>query len=420
MAPAAPEAARSPAALSSDAEELLLGGPALDLDLDSPISSGADPYRPAPAQADRGRFDLDSSLPAGLAGITVAPEGRANWPTGITPPRERMTFDLNELRALADFGEPSSLGPLNAIYALRVAFRRRALRHALRELDAELASAEQARNSELADLALLLRSELEASEAFRRLLSPLAGLETTALEQRGAVEQKSAEELAELASIDAEARPINQALAADQAAEGELAAILVEREISVQRAEARYKRNQLEIRGLQGAPGEAAPSDAAERLGHLQAQSELLQAELDKAKRLFEASRAEREFRKRAIREATFRLGELERRRQRVRAGYRKELDSHRQRRDESERRYVAALADVGRGVLATRGGVSVDPARLEALRKADARVLALAGDSERHLRALDACDTEKLSSGYAWWAGLCAALVAFITYKCL
>lgn len=385
----------------------------LELDLGSPISSGTGHGSPAYEVSGRTGFELDSKLPE-LDKVTVAPAGRANWPSGVTPARERLEFDLNEVRELAAYGEPSSLGPLNAFYALRVALQRRRLKRELRGSEAELAVAETTRDDELADLALRVRSAIEHSETFQRLLAPLAEVESVGQEHAQVLKATELEQNAELRLLDAEIATIAQGLEQETRALSELSPLLAERERAMERLEARQKRGLIELRALEQ---RSLPESEAERAKIEQAQQALL-PELETASLAYRATRDEHAVRSQNQRDARYRIGEIERKKRDVSARFQKRLHGDDKGRRATELRRKALLADVGRAVLASRGGVDVDPSALEKLRSSDAQVENALRASELRLRALDACDADKLRTGNSWIFGVIALLVAFACYR--
>ncbi|MGC4090679.1 MAG: hypothetical protein QM756_22955 [Polyangiaceae bacterium] len=415
LAAVRPESVERPSALAEAPKDLFseLPGPALDLDLGMPISSALESGERPHEVAGRAGFALESKLPE-LRGITVAPEGRANWPSGVTPSRQPLEFDWNQVRALADYGEPSSLGPMNVFYALRVASQQRRLKRELRRYEAELAIAEAARDDRLAELGHSVRAEIEHSETYQRLLQPLRDVETSGSEQRQVVQAGEAEQNAELRTLDAEIAVIQQEVERDAHALAELQKICDAREQALLRLEARHKRAFIELRALEQ---RGAPASEGERVVREQ---RALEPELEAARSAFQATHAEREARSAAMRDARYRIGEVERKKRDVHARFQKRFDSGGGERKETELRRRQILAELGRAVLAARGGVPVDPARLEALRSSDAQVAKALNASELRLRALDACDRDKLSQGYSWLLGIASALVALGCYRLL
>ncbi|HEY8943286.1 MAG TPA: hypothetical protein VIM73_03440 [Polyangiaceae bacterium] len=77
-----------------------------------------------------------------------------------------------------------------------------------------------------------------------------------------------------------------------------------------------------------------------------------------------------------------------------------------------------AALVNIARSVLATRGTIRVDADLLAAIRTADADANELIKQSELHLRALDACDAERVRQGQLLLVAAVLASLAFVAWK--
>lgn len=80
----------------------------------------------------------------------------------------------------------------------------------------------------------------------------------------------------------------------------------------------------------------------------------------------------------------------------------------------EKEQQPSAALLDLGRAVLRLRGEIPIDSKALEPILRADAEVTKLLVGSELHLRALDACDPEKLRQGQIGWVVVGLGVLTF------
>lgn len=409
-----------------NAFEAEVGFVALDLELDGPISlTTSTAHFVSGAQFSDDGFELDSVQAPPLPGLTVAPEGRANWPTGVTPSRETLALDLLEVRLLADYGATPAFGPLAVVYALRVALRQRALAARLRDLEKQLLLAERARDTLLAALAERALPELERSEAFRRVLEPLSEVQSLTNERGRALSATSAEHAAELGRLDAEISTESAELARERAASAELAGLLAAREHTFQRVEARHKRCFIEMRAIEqqaaqrvGPAGGEMPAELFAKLAPLQAQVEALRPELEQARTAYESTRAELELRGRQQKQREQKALDLERKKRQVGERYRPVLSARQQGLGEAAAHRRNLLADVGRSVLATRGGVSVDEPTLEGLRQADSQVSALVKQSELHLRALDASDRDKVKSGFTWLALAAVALCAYVASR--
>lgn len=398
----------------------------LDLELEAPISRAPVPgriERELPL-ADDG-FELDSVRAPPLQGLVVAPEGRANWPSGETPSREQLLLDPVEIRLLADYGTPSTIGPLQALYAVRVTVRKQALKTQLRRVERELAAVETARDARLAALAERLLPELSQSEAFRRVLAPLSEVDTLANERGRALSATNAEQATELERLDAELAAIRNELESERAAKTKLAQALEAREVAFRRVEARHKRCFIEMRGIEqqaaqrlGPEGGEMPPDLFALLKPLKAQAEALRPELEQTRAAFDAAQREDEASGRKVRELERRASEVERKKGQLGERFRRQLEVRKEGVGEAKAQRQKLLADVGRAVLASRGGVSVDENTLENLRQAEASVLELVKKSELYVHALDACDNDKVKSGVAWILGACALVAAYVAYR--
>lgn len=388
----------------------LPAGPVLDLDLGSPISSARYADAPAHEVAGRAGFEVDSQLPA-LAGITVAPEGRANWPSGVSEDRAELQFDRKLVLEHARFGTPFSLGLLNVIYVLRVFLQRRRLRRELLRCEAELGEAEASRDELLAELAEDKRAELEQSEAFQRLLAPLGEVDSEHRKRNQREQANIADHDAELRRLDAELSLLQPRLEAERRARSELLTVKAQREQNLQRLEARSKRAAIELRAF-------AQSGQAEQEARMRAQQQALEPEIAAARAAFEATQAEHDVRARAERDLNYQIGEIERKKRDTRARFQKQTHLDRKSAGSSQARRTRMLADVGRAVLAARGGVKVEARVLERLREADASVAKAVRASELCVRAFDACERDKLAAGSSWLLGIVSALIAIVCYR--
>jgi hypothetical protein len=419
--------ARATAPLADELSDLALTGPSsLDLELEAPISrAGAAAGIVTGAQFAEDGFELEPVRARTQAPLVVAAEGRANWPMGVTPARESLVLDPVEVRVLADFGAPPAISPLNAVYAVRVMLRKNALKAGLRRAERELAEAEATRDARLAELAEQKLPELSKSDTFRRALQPLADIDTRANDRTRALAAANDEQSAGIGQLDAEVAAIQRDLETEHAARAKLATELAACEQSFRRVEARHKRCFIEMRAIEqqaaqrlGPAGGEMPADLFEKLAPLKAQAEALRPELEQARAAYEAAKRQDEAHARAIKGHESRKAEFERKKSQLGDRFRRQLDTRQQGVGEVTAQRRAALADIGRLVLAARGGVSVDEGTLERLRESDATVLELARKSELHLHALDACDNDQVKSGLAWILAVFALIVALVVYR--
>lgn len=375
-----------------------------DLAGDLPLELGAEP-------------DTHSGSPV-ARGVTET--GRA-WPTGSSPDRGQLGFEPLELATLAAYGAAPASLHLSPLYTWRVLSAQRALRARLVTLDRELADAEARRDDELGRLVHELRPLLSADTRFAGLLQPLGELDQEVASGDRALASAQAERTAELDRIAVRRQNVQRDLAVRRDEEQRASAAHAERQHQLARVEAQHKRVLIEIRSIEElaqrsvAPGSPMPPELAVR--HTAERGKLAAIEPELAARR-EAERAAGA----ALTLARQKLDELERELAAVDAAGRAVDERHRavlatlgqSARHAADRRRLAT-ADVGRAVLATRGGVPVSDELLDRVVSADAEVERLAKESEKHLRALDAFDRAAFDRGRNLALGLAAAFVLLV-----
>lgn len=404
-----------------------LGGAALDLDLGGPISSGSayNAFQGPEKDFMGGGLDLESVLPEQSGKLTVAPEHRANAPLGVTPQRERLVLDPLEVRLLAGFGEPPSFGPLLIAYAFRVVLRKRVLLRELHGVQAELAQAEKRRDDVLADLAAELRPALASDERYARLFEPLGELDALAGERGANIAAIEREKAAEAAQIEAERAPLTHAMKVESARQDHCREELDSKAAVLERAEARHKRDLIEIRAVEdqaaqrlGPQGGDMPADLVARLLPLKSRAEGSRQDLADARAEHDTLKKEHDAGQQRLRELARRDEKLNERARDSAKRFQQRLGARAEGMSDATSKQRAALADVGRGILAASGSVPMSPETLKSLAQADTEVAALSKRAETHLRALDAADAAKVSSGFAWLGALVALIVAYWAYR--
>ncbi len=394
------------------------------LELEAPISMGHMPaaFGGGDSRFDGGGLELTDSLALDqaphAAPLKVAPQGRANWPTGVTPPRESLTLDPIEIRSLADFGDAPSLALLTPVYALRVTLRKRALLRELAQVDAALTEAELRRDATLARLTRELRPGLAQEARFQQLFSGLTEVESLERERGSVLLSTRSEQAQEEQRLEGERGSLSEELTSAERALDAAFVALSEREQLLARAEARYKRCFIEIRALSQAP--TPPADATTRIAVLEQQAQLLRTEFDAASTAVAACQAECRTADASAQAARRRLGQTSRATTQVSGRFKKPLQEREAlARDAGDRRN-AAFADVGRKLLAENGGVEIPAELLRELHATDEAVLEQLKRSELCLRALDAGDEARVRAGIYVLSGLIAASLAVIAYQSL
>jgi chromosome segregation ATPase len=204
----------------------------------------------------------------------------------------------------------------------------------------------------------------------------------------------------ELAGLrEAEARARTQALereASKTAAESEL-----------RRAEAKYQRVQIEIRGVMdlarqvlGPAGGDLPPEQAAKLAELQARAAALEPELNQTKATHSAAVAALREAEAEAQRVLSQIRQLDRQKAGAGATLGKQLNERAAGVTEAEKQLRDALAEVARAVLGARGALPVPEATLAQLREHDKQVEARATRLEMHVRALDSYDRDRARQG--------------------
>lgn len=376
-------------------------------------------------------FDLlqaGSSVRLALGDDPLTPERKvdtADWPRGRTPGAEQLSIDSREVALVADYGAAPQNAVLAPVYAFRVFSRRKPLRLALAEQRAALASAELERDTQLMQLAMELRSTLEAHESFKRSLDPVREIERLAGERSAALSQADSGYREQMSKFDAEIAALreSEAKARAQAAEREATTRAAESEL--RRAEAKQQRVQIEIRGVMdvarqklGPAGGDLPPELAAKLAELQGRSAALQPDLDQAKSKHAAALSALREAEAATQHALSQIRQLDRQKANAGSSLGKQLSERAAGVTEAEKQLRDALAEVARAVLAARGALAVPEATLTALREHDKKVTERAVQLETYLRAFDSYDRERVKQGILVVLSLLGIVLLFILLK--
>ena len=400
-----------------------------DLELGPPVSKRAAPVRPeraaAPLTAESAAFGLEISLPdlddedeqllqkgsnVDLS-LGTSPEAtkrhRENWPHGHTRSADQLPIDPAEVTLTAGYGPAPVNAVLSPVYAYRVLSRRSPIKKATALLHAELTQAELARDLELMQLSNELRPVLQANDAFRRLLEPIADVERMAGERSAALSEADAGYREQMARFDAEKSQLRDAAAQAEAFHGEKAKFADSTKNELRRAEAKHQRVQIEIRGVLdvarqalGPAGGDMPPEHAAKLAELQARAAALTPELVQAKATHDTATKAQDNAETEVRRIQGQIQKLERQKASAGSSLEKQRSVRAESVSEAEKQRRGALAGVGRAVLAARGAVAVPESRLQALRGHDKSVEAAAIRLETHVRALDSYDRERVKQG--------------------
>ncbi|HXK16530.1 MAG TPA: hypothetical protein VNG33_01905 [Polyangiaceae bacterium] len=351
----------------------------------------------------------------------------SNWPSGRTRAADQLPIDPAEVALVAGYGPAPKNAVLTPVYAYRVYSRRAPLKKAIVELHAELNQAELLRDTELMQLATLLRPTLESSEVFRRLLEPIREIERLAGDRSAALSEADTGYKAQLARFDTELAQLRDGERAAQAACAEKALLKDASEKELRRAEAKHQRVQIEIRGvvdlarqaLGPAGGDMSPEHAA-KLADLQARGQALEPELTRARSAHGDTSAALDRADAEARRLQTQIRQLERQKATALGSLEQQLSARAAGVSEAEKQRRDALAEVARAVLASRGSVAVPQPTLDAIRQHDKRVEAAALRLETNLRALDSHDRERVKLGVILVLSAAALVLVSILLKAM
>jgi len=203
---------------------------------------------------------IELEMPVGGPGVGVAssPPGRAlaSSPAAPMVPAARAPLadapepsdDDAEARALADYGNSPSTFWQAPLYAYRVKTRQSELRRQLAERKSDLDRAAKA--AEQAEVAFAERARpiAERLDGYSEVLAPIDKAERLMMERDGALSAELEAHKGRLAVIDERVHGLAVELETAKAEEREIEAKLADADAIRQRAEAKLKRAEIEIR----------------------------------------------------------------------------------------------------------------------------------------------------------------------------
>ncbi len=363
-------------------------------------------------------LELSSYRPPAPAGAT-APPGALTAPPTAPPPKRSLAPELPAVDAsavglLARYGPAPSAIYLAPLYAFRVFTRQRELRADLGRLNNEITAQERKLDEMFASVASAARPALQNDARFEavRQLESIAGERSAALNQTNEQFKAQNDQLEQqLAAVQAQLPPLD---AEKQRAGAEVA----EREAVLGRAVAKQKRFLIEARSVKmsalpaGSPPNAAlPPEAAASIQALESQAAAVQPEVDELKRGLAEAQA-------VLQNVRNQLGALGQHTRRIQDGqkalarqFQGQLSAANAGFSDAQRELTAALAEVGRGLVAQRDSLSLDPATLSAIGTGETNLRRLTESNALHLSALDAYDRDTVKKGYLVVAAAVGAL---------
>jgi len=363
-----------------------------------------------------------ADIPTG--GVAGAPPEEERWPSGCSPERGALAIEAQELAEVAGYGPPPKALYLAPAYAWRVLSRQRALRAELERVEAELSTAERARNRLLGGMVEAITPALEADERLGCVLEPVRRLDSVARERGAALASTDAEYRRQAAGLDSERTGIQEQLDVQRAVVEQHRSGLEQRDEALRRVEARFKRSQIELRNAQKAamkaveaagPGTAVPPEHAARIQQIHAQAASIQPELDQRKNERDSAQAGLTAAQRQLAELERALRGADSRRRALDQQFGTQLQAQTHDVEQAELEREGALGDAGRAVLAAHAAIPLDPAVLAQIRTLDENVDRLARRAETRLRALDIHDRDAVRRGYTLVVALVGLIVIVI-----
>ncbi len=350
---------------------------------------------------------LDVGVEEGSRPAAVDVAGGDAWPTGKSPEPNSLQIDDVEVAITADYGAAPANIFVAPPYALRVFQRKRVLEPAYRRARETLEKAEAERDALLGQMITGLREKIEADDRMKQLLTKVGSLEQVVLQRSDAAAGTNAEYDERVGVLDEHRAKIDGELAQKKRTETEMAGLVGQHEQVFKRAEAMLKRVHIEIRSVtqvvqqRQAQGATATPEQQQQLAELQnkvpaaeAEARQRRAELDQVLGPLEALRAEMQIHEGQLRD-------LENQRRVLDQEFQKVIGVRSQGVDAASQELADALADAGRGLLATRGGIAVDQAKLDSIRSADETVRIAALEAEKEFRALESYSRDGVKQGY-------------------
>ncbi|HEY0463322.1 MAG TPA: hypothetical protein VGC79_03895, partial [Polyangiaceae bacterium] len=374
----------------------------------------------------------DFQLGEGATRATVATRAQApatlaqpNWSSGRAVQAAELEIDPRQLAILADYGERPESAAHSLAYAYRVFTRQRQLKRELLPIAAEAERARLEQETTLAEFSQAVRPALEQIQEFGRFLAPLLEIEQRNAARGQALTSINAQLGAEQAGLDAELGLLKTQIEGQQRLESEAQRRRDERQANAQRADAKLKRVQIEMRAVMhvaeqklGAQTGAIPEPEASQLRTLEQRQEALGPEVA-------AARGELEQAKQALTEQHARLAALRqserqmtRKKQALGAAYGQEISARSQGVSEAELEQRAALAELGRAVLAAPGTLAIPEAWLGRVRNVGERAAALGARAEMYRRAIAAYDAPRARQGVRLACTAVGLLLVLFAFK--
>jgi len=364
-------------------------------------------------------FEFERTLQPSVPTVTALPSGRdvatkpaptrtqPSIPSGRAPDATKLVFDPDELARISGYGDPPDNAARSLAYAYRVFTRQRELKRQLAPIAAECLRAEKERETVLADLARELRPELEKIPAFARFLGPVLETEQRVRARGDALSALGTQRTAQNADLDAELARTADLIARDVLAESAAQREYETCEANLRRAEAKLKRVQIEKRALtplaeqtRGSASGSHAESSAHKLAELEQRERAVQPELMAARERLQQSEQALTAARTQLATSRRNQRELGHKKQALAAASERELSTRTGALSESEGERSAALAELGRAVLASPGTLAVPESGLARLRVVSDRADQSRARAELFRRAIAAYDVRRAQQG--------------------
>jgi uncharacterized coiled-coil protein SlyX len=345
-----------------------------------------------------------TSIPRPKASPAARTAERRVWPTGTTPSSSSIQLDRAAVHLLADYGVAPAGSLLAPRYFLRVWRRRRRLQADVRALALRFGESELARDELLANLAEALRGMMPPDGAGSTLYGVVSEKDRRSREEQDALAGTNAEYGKRLRDLDDADAEVRRELSEARGRVVDRMGALGEAERNRDRADAKKKRHFIELTAIverAAESGTAIPPDQAVTVSRLEAEIAAQKPELERLESVVASRQNEVATMRDAERRLQARAGEGTKKRRALDTDFQKQIGVQNQGAVVAARERTAALADVGRAILAARGRiVDVESDVLASVEKADLAVSDAATNIERHVRALDAHDRDAYRRG--------------------
>ena len=343
-------------------------------------------------------FELDEAMTFEAAVVPTV--DTRPWPLGRSSEPKRGLLTPESIAERARYGDPDVQFYLAPAYTWRVWNQRRALTRAIQSHERELGLREAERDQLLVELAVSLKGALQKQDRFREILAELAstsqafeGRERALASTNAAIDQQLDVHTAELARLEIERAERAQPVQIRQNERDTKA-------VSHQRASAKLKRVQIEIRNvtdkgraLLGPQGGTLPANLAQQLSELSTAEAALTrelapftAELDQANAALQAAEA-------PLAETLRAMDAVRQKHRQLLDGTRKQVASESSEVKGAEAAHTEVAKRIAIAVLDLKGSIPVDRTALDRIQHADDRADAALLETERLRLALDAYD---------------------------